>query len=300
MPATAPELLPSELRPWLRMLRILARRARAGSGFGLHRSHSRGAGLEFAQYRAYQPGDEPRQVDWKLYARSDRFFVREAERDSALTLWLLLDTSASMGDADAVRPDWTRLRAACAMAAASVEVALRQGDRVGLMALSGSGVALVPAAPGARQRDRCNLFLHSLKAQGERPPAAALRTVWERIGTDALSVLFTDGLQADLVTLAEQLSAAGRELRCVRLLTAGEAEFRFPGGTRFVDPESGDVLLTDAPAVRADFLRRFGAERRAFAARLAAARIALLEQRIDQPLGPGLATLYGAGHGGAA
>lgn len=300
MVVPAPELLPAELKPWLRGLRILARRARAGSGFGLHRSHSRGAGLEFAQYRAYQPGDEPRQVDWKLYARSDRFFVREAERDSALTLWLLLDCSASMGDADAIRPEWTRLRAACAMVAASVEVALRQGDRVGVIALSGGGVELVPAAPGARQRDRCNLFLQALRPYGERPPAAALRTVWERVGSDALSILLTDGLQPDLVTLAEQLSAAGRELRCVRLLTAGEAEFRFPGGTRFVDPESGDVLLTDAPAVRERFLRRFGAERRALAARLAAARIALVEQQIDRPLGPGLAALYGSGNGGPA
>ncbi|PSD26643.1 DUF58 domain-containing protein, partial [Stenotrophomonas maltophilia] len=68
------------------------------------RHRSRGAGLEFAQYRAYEPGDELRQIDWKLYARSDRFFVRESERESPITVWLLLDATASAGQADRAAP----------------------------------------------------------------------------------------------------------------------------------------------------------------------------------------------------
>ena len=89
-------LIPPEVRARLPELRLGARRAVGYRGIGLHRSRSRGAGLEFAQYRAYEPGDEPRQIDWKLYARSDRFFVREAERESPLAVWLLVDASASM------------------------------------------------------------------------------------------------------------------------------------------------------------------------------------------------------------
>ena len=87
-------LIPADVRSRLQDLRLNARRAIGARGIGLHRSRSRGAGLEFAQYRAYEPGDEPRQIDWKLYARSDRFFVREAERESPLTAWLLVDASA--------------------------------------------------------------------------------------------------------------------------------------------------------------------------------------------------------------
>ncbi len=84
MTASTPEFIPADVRARLRDLRLAARRASAATGFGQHHSRSRGAGLEFAQYRAYEPGDDPRQIDWKLYARSDRFFVREAERDSPL------------------------------------------------------------------------------------------------------------------------------------------------------------------------------------------------------------------------
>ncbi|MEQ9728907.1 DUF58 domain-containing protein, partial [Pseudomonas sp. WHRI 8822A] len=79
-----PALIPAALRSRLRGLQLHARNAQGQQGIGQHASRSRGAGLEFAQYRAYEPGDALRQIDWKLYARSDRFFVREAERESPL------------------------------------------------------------------------------------------------------------------------------------------------------------------------------------------------------------------------
>ena len=146
---TGPVAIPPDVRARLRTLRLDGRRVHGGDGFGLHRSRSRGAGLEFAQYRAYEPGDEPRMVDWKLYARSDRFFVRESERDSPLTAWVLVDATASMGQADDTRPDWSRLDAARALAACVLELALRQGDRFGVAAIAGDGLVLVPAGASA-------------------------------------------------------------------------------------------------------------------------------------------------------
>ncbi|WP_155518724.1 DUF58 domain-containing protein, partial [Xanthomonas euvesicatoria] len=80
MSVDVPALIPSDVRSRLRGLQLRARHAQGAHGIGQHASRSRGAGLEFAQYRAYEPGDALRQIDWKLYARSDRFFVREAER----------------------------------------------------------------------------------------------------------------------------------------------------------------------------------------------------------------------------
>lgn len=280
------ELIPADLRPWLKRLRLQQRRARAGSGFGLHQSHSRGAGLEFAQYRAYEPGDEPRQIDWKLYARSDRFFVREAERDSALTVWVLIDCSASMGQADSAAPDYRRLDAACTVAACVFEVALRQGDRFGLIALRSEGIELIPAATGPRQRDRCLHSLLRLQPEGAAIMADKLRSVWERIGNDALSLMLSDGLDPAPVELAQRLAAAGRELVFVRLLNASERDFDFPGGTRFIDPETGSELRADAPAIRTGFLERFGTQRRQLLDRLSAAGIRAHEHVLDQPLGP--------------
>ena len=152
----AADLIPADVRARLKPLRLSAQRASGAFGFGLHQSRQRGAGLEFAQYRSYEPGDEPRQIDWKLYARSDKFFVREAERDSPLTLWVLVDASASMGQSDAARPEWSRLAAARSLAACAIELAVRQGERFGLIAVGGGAIStLVPAASGPRQRDRC-------------------------------------------------------------------------------------------------------------------------------------------------
>ncbi|PZQ21436.1 MAG: DUF58 domain-containing protein, partial [Stenotrophomonas acidaminiphila] len=99
----AHDLIPADVRSRLKDLRLTARRAIGAQGIGVHHSRSRGAGLEFAQYRAYEPGDELRQIDWKLYARSDRFFVREAERESPLTVWIVLDATASMNQRDGER-----------------------------------------------------------------------------------------------------------------------------------------------------------------------------------------------------
>ena len=109
----APELIPADVRARLKRLRLTSRRVSSAIGIGQQASRLRGSGLEFAQYRAYEPGDEPRQIDWKLYARSDKFFVRESERDSPLTAWVLLDASASMARREATSPAlcraWPRL-----------------------------------------------------------------------------------------------------------------------------------------------------------------------------------------------
>ncbi|MGN6513459.1 MAG: DUF58 domain-containing protein, partial [Lysobacteraceae bacterium] len=253
----ADTLIPPELRARLGTLRLRKRRPAGGSGHGVHASRQRGAGLEFAQYRAYEPGDELRQVDWKLYARSDRFFVREAERESPLTAWLLLDATASMAQADGARPGWTRLDAARVLAACTIELALRQNDRFGLAIVGGDGVQLVPAGSGPRHRDRCLLALHRLQARGAWPAAERVRPLWEAIAADALVLLLGDCFDEGAVALAERLAAARREVLAVQLLCADERDCRFHGGHRFRDPETGEELLGDGGALRAGFLARF-------------------------------------------
>src|SRR5690606_13884147 len=101
---TTASLIPAALRAHLPRLRLAARIPPSSGVWGQNVSRQRGQGLEFSQYRAYERGDEPRQIDWKLYARSDRFFVREADSESGLTLWMVLDISASMLQADIDTP----------------------------------------------------------------------------------------------------------------------------------------------------------------------------------------------------
>ncbi len=288
MAATAPPLIPPDVRSRLRGLRLWPQRASGNRGIGLHASRSRGAGLEFAQYRAYEPGDELRQIDWKLYARSDRFFVRESERESPLTVWLLLDATASMQQADRARRDWTRLHAAKALAACIAELALQQGDAFGLIALNGDGVQLVPAGNGLRQRDRLHLQLHALQAHGQWPAQERLAPIWERIAGNDMVVMIGDGFDEAGIALAERLAKAGRDVTHLQLLTIEERDFPFRDGHRFRDPETGDELLGDGATIRADYLARFADAQRRLDARLQAAGIrhdtACLDEPIDAPL----------------
>ncbi|MFT4255404.1 MAG: DUF58 domain-containing protein [Pseudoxanthomonas sp.] len=287
------DLIPPDIRSRLKHLRIVARRALGRHGFGLHHSRSRGSGLEFAQYRAYEPGDELRQIDWKLYARSDRFFVREAERESPLTLWVLIDASASMAQADAAQPDWTRLHAARSIAACLGELALKQGDRIGLIALHEGGLRLLPPDDGPRQRDRLWLELHALSAGKHFPATEKLAPVWERIAADDLVVLIGDGFEEAGIAMTERLSAARREVLFVQVLTAEERDFPFRDGHRFVDPETGEELRGDGAALRDEFLRRFGEAQHALRARLEHAGIAHVVHWLDQPPDLPLRQLFG-------
>ena len=285
-------LIPAAIRPQLSGLRLMARRA-ASAGIGQHVSRNRGDGLEFAQYRAYEPGDEPRRIDWKLFARSDRYFVRESERDSALTVWLMVDASASMNQADEAAPEFSKLDAAKILAASIIELALRQSDRFGLITIANDRVDLVPAATGTRQRDRCEIALRQLKAGGGWPGETALSPVWERIAADHMVVLLSDDFDDAAVQLVERLAAARREVLSLQLLSGDEREFRFRGNRLFVDPESGLELRSDGAAARENYLREFGQARQARNRRFAACGVRHVEAMIDRPLILPLQALFG-------
>jgi uncharacterized protein (DUF58 family) len=290
----SPDLIPPAVRNRLKGLRLTARRAVDLQGLGPHHSRSRGAGLEFAQYRAYERGDEPRAIDWKLYARSDRFFVRESERESPLALWLLIDASASMAQADAARPDWSRLAAARSLAACIAELALLQGDRFGLVGLSDTGLALLGAGAGARQRDRLALELNRYAAAGGFPAPAQLAPLWDRIGAHDLVVMISDFFDPAALKLAARLAAARREVLAIEVLTVAERDFPFRGGYRFRDPETGDELLGDGAALRDDFLARFGAARAERHGRLDSLGIRHAALFLDEELDVPLRRLFGA------
>ena len=288
------DLIPPQVRSRLKDLRLTSRRAVGLHGIGLHHSRSRGAGLEFAQYRAYEPGDELRQIDWKLYARSDRFFVREAERESPLAVWILIDASASMAQEDGARPGWSRLDAAKALAACIGELAMRQGDRFGLVVLRDDGLRLIAPDTGTRQRDRLLLELHGLSARGSFPAVAQLTPLWDRVGAHDLVVMLSDCFDEAGLELMQRLSAARREVLAIQLLTVEERDFPFRGGYRFRDPETGEELLGDGVALRNEYLRRFGEARDLLHAQLDSSGIRHATYVLDQELDVPLRRLFGS------
>lgn len=286
--ARTPLAIPPEIRSRLKRLSLRTRRDMGDRGFGMHQSRNKGAGLEFAQYRAYEPGDEPRRIDWKLFARSDRFFVREAEEESPISVWVLIDASASMGQADRARPDRSRMDAAKLLALCTAQLALMQGDRFGWIALRDGGLAVADPHRGRAQFERMQIELSRLGAAGTFPDAASLAPLWERISARDLVLYLSDCFDEGGIAMIERLAKAGREVLCVQMLTVEERDFPFDGGYRFIDPETGADLVGDGAALRQTFLDRFAAARAALGERLDAAGIRhtahVLDEAIDLPL----------------
>lgn len=276
-------MIPPEVRARLRGLRFDSAFPASGLGLGQHLGRSRGAGVEFEQYRAYEHGDEPRRVDWKLYGRSDRFFVRDATRESPRNVWVLIDATASMAQADALRPAYSKLAAAKLLGACLAEIAAAQGDSLGLIGIGGAGLQLVPAGVGNRHRDRLLLALERLSCGGVWPAApATLRPVWERIEGDSTVVMLTDGFDDALPELALRLAAARRHVLSLGLVSCEERDFPFEGGFVFRDPESGAECRVDAAAARADYLARFTRARAELARRLAQGGIRHIDHCLDE------------------
>jgi uncharacterized protein (DUF58 family) len=284
--------LPPDLRTRLRRLSITPRRPAVLASAGQHASRNRGGAQEFAQYRAYERGDDLRRIDWKLYGRSDRFFVRDAERESPVTLWLVLDASASMGQADLKTPTWSRFDAARRLAAALVEIALFQGDRFGLVVETATGPMVVPPGGGGRQRDRVLLTLAPITPGGVARWDRDVGVYGERFGLNDLILILSDGFDEACVAAAERLALSGRDVAMIRVLTADERDFPFDQGYRFNDPETGAQLVGDGPALRRDFLARFARARQSLSDRLDAHGVRHAEHFVDRPADEPIRALF--------
>jgi uncharacterized protein (DUF58 family) len=291
MNTVAATLIPPELRARLRTLAIVPRLPPPPGRLGQAASRRRGTGLEFSQYRAYEPGDEPRRIDWKLYARSDRYFVREAESEAALTSWVVLDASASMAEVEHATPHRSKWEAARALAAATVELAVRQGDRCGLLLVRDGQLAWVGEGTGPRHRDRCLHALEQLTPAGAWPDADALRPAWARIAPGALVLLLGDGFDPAAEAFAVRLAGSGRDVRSIAISDADERQFELRGSYVFEDPETGARVEVDAARARDAFLTAFADARAALSRRLAAAGIRHLEHVLGQPLDRALRVL---------
>lgn len=274
--------LPPELRTRLRALSIVPRRAAALASAGMHDSRNRGGGLEFAQYRAYERGDDLRGIDWKLYARSDIFFVRDAERESPIAVWFVLDASASMGQVDLARPDWSRFDAARRLVASLVEIALHQGDRFGLIVEAADGPLVIAPGGGGRHRDRLLLTLAPIQPGGIARWERDVPVFGEQIGRSDLILLVSDGFDEACIATAERLAMSGRDVALFQVLTADERDFPFAHGYRFHDPETGREIVGDGRALRQDFNARFADARATLSARLEARGIRHVEHFTDE------------------
>ena len=237
----------------LMALPLHARHAMLGTVSGKHRSPVRGSSIEFAQYRKYVPGDDPRRLDWRTWGRSDRFYIKEFEADTNLRICLLLDTSGSMGygPTGATRLDYARK-----LAGTLGYLAAEQGDAVGLRSLAEEPIE-IPARRGPVHLGLVLDKLADIKPLGGTTLLTALHDAAENIRQRALVVIFSDFFvaPAELKTAIQHLRFQKHDVAAFHLLDQKELDFDFDQPAHFVDLEGGDAVLAD-PSLIANNYRR--------------------------------------------
>ena len=268
-------------------LPLIAKTVADGFLHGLQQSHQRGIGIEFSQYRAYEPGDPLSRIDWKLFARSDRYFVREAERESEIAIWFVLDASASMNLASENRPGtWTKFEYARHLLATLSYIGQQQGDHVGMLALSGEGQQLIPPASGERHWHRLLKQLTTITHANSFPDAEQIKSAIERLQKTGLIFIISDFYQLsdEISEFVKQVSAGRTEVIALQLQTSDEIEFPYEGAIRFEDLETGEQVLVSARTARETWQRSLAAHQQKLEHFLHKHRVSLNTINIDQPM----------------
>jgi uncharacterized protein (DUF58 family) len=222
-------------------LDLVIRHVLAGLGHGIHAGRERGAGVEFSEYRAYSPGDEWRRVDWKLMARADRYYVREAERDSHVAVWLVLDASASMAEPSRAVAGLDKLAYARTVLGCIAAIAQRQGDAFGLVMLGEGRASFTPAARGPRQLQRVLAQLARATAAGALPSAELLRSSLHFARSPGVVFAASDFLDwpSPFSEALVRLRHMRHDVRALCLQTQAEVDASFAAGPAYRDPEQG-------------------------------------------------------------
>jgi uncharacterized protein (DUF58 family) len=277
------EVRQAEIAQQVAGLQLAARRLVSGVLVGLHRSVHRGGSAEFAEYAEYAPGDDPRTIDWKSVAKTDRWFVKRYEDTTNRRCYLLLDGSASMALARggrASKADVARL-----LLAALAALLLRQGDAVAATVLrAGREVRPVPARGRSGHLQAVLERLVEVRPRGRTDLAAALDELGSRIPRRSLVALASDLVDdpARAGAALRRLAARGHEIVLLQVLDDDEVDFPFLGTFRFRDPETGAEVAADARVVADGYRRELAAFVGAWESEAAAARAELLRVRTGE------------------
>lgn len=225
---------------------------------GLHRSPYKGFSVEFAEYRQYLPGDDLATLDWKVYARSDRHFVKKYEEETNLACHLLLDISASMGYGSG---GITKLQYGSYLAGALAYLMNRQRDAFGLIAFDERIATLVPASARTGHLRAVLLALERLKLGARTNVAKPLHDLAAAVRKRGLVVLVSDLLD-DPTTVLEGLKHfryRGTDVVVFHILDPYELAFPFEQSARFRDMETADEVMAVPGVVRQDYIDRMQA-----------------------------------------
>ena len=236
-------------------MELRARTVVEGFFTGLHRSPYQGFSVEFSEYREYVPGDELSAVDWKLFGRSDRFYVKKFEADTNLDCHILLDVSLSMSFASG---SLSKQDYSASLAASLAYLMHRQRDAVGLVTFSDDIIERLPASARPGHLQRLLAVLDQLKAGHLSDVGKSLKRLGEMLKRRGMVVVISDLLDdvESVIKGLRLLRCQGSEIIVFHILDPAELRFPFEHATRFVDLETGNEIKAVGAEVRSRYLEQ--------------------------------------------
>lgn len=255
MASTAERFLKPEVIRQVARLDLRAKFIVEGFLSGLHASPFQGFSVEFSEHRKYTPGDNITDIDWNVYAKTDRFYIKKFQAETNLTGYLVMDLSGSMGYT--YRQDLTKFEYSISLAAALAYLMIHQQDPVGVIAFDQKVSQSISPRSKRSQLGNILSLLARLEPRGETEIAKSLHQVAGMIRHRSLIMLFSD-LLADPEPIHKSLHRlrhAGHDLIVFHVFDEAEATFPFQGMIELEDPESGEQMRNvDADGIRAEYL----------------------------------------------
>jgi len=235
-------------------LELRARVVVEGFLAGLHKSPKRGFSVEFNDYRNYYPGDDMRHVDWKLYARSEKFYVKQYEDETNVRCFIALDISASM---DYSSGGISKLEYARTLASALAYFIMRQRDAVGLITFDDQVREFIPSKCRQPHLIRILRALSSLESGMRTDVVKPLSDLASHLTRKSLVILITDMLddESRVISALQNLRSMGNDVITFHVMDNAELDFPFNEASEFVDMESNESFITSPAAIREAYLK---------------------------------------------
>lgn len=220
---------------------------------GLHSSPFQGFSVEFSEHRKYTPGDDPADIDWLVYAKTDKYYIKKFEAETNITGYLVMDLSRSMGYT--YRQELTKFEYGICLAAALCYLMVHQQDPVGLITFDEQIRQSLPARSKRTQLGHVLSLLANLKPTGKTDIAKSLHQIAAMLKHRSLVMIFSD-LFAEpegVLQSLRRLRHGGHDVILFHILDEAEVQFPFEGVVEFEEPETADKIQVDANDFRADY-----------------------------------------------
>lgn len=263
-------LLSPESLQQIKRLDLRARMVIRGFLQGLHSSPFQGFSVQFSEHRRYNRGDDPKLIDWLVYAKTDKYFIKRFEAETNLTGYLVMDLSKSMGFTES--QSMTKFEYCTCLAAALTYLMTMQQDPVGLITFDEKVKALLPARSRRGHLGDVMAQLSRLQPTGRTQLADCITQVAAMLKQHSLVMLFTDLLPSDseeddpesIIAALARLRFAGNDVIVFHVMDEAEVHFPYDGPVQFEDAETGETVAVDASGFREDYLQQLEQFRETF------------------------------------